>query len=212
MISSFTGKYRWLSNFWPVKIEWMGITWPSLEHSYVATKCESFEDVHAIHEKTAGQVKRFGKKIKIRGDWEGMRVDTMRQLLQLKFQDPVLREKLLATDDEEIIEGNRWHDTHWGRCGCGKCPEGKNILGKLLMKLREQLMKSEIENAILNAKWEPVAKEKIEAWNTASRGWTINIALDQNHQDGVAARQSDGFIVRLTPELVKLAIEQIEII
>jgi hypothetical protein len=72
----------------------------------------------------------------------------------------------------------------------------------------------QIEDALLHGKpkWEPVPKEKIEAWNTAIRGWTINIALDRKHghQDGAAARQADGLVVHLTPELVQLAVEQIK--
>ena len=147
MIESFFGEYRWLSNFWPVEIEWLGLKWPSLEHAYVATKCESFADVLFIlfdekgkkRKMTAGQVKRFGRKIKIRGDWEGMRVETMRQLLELKFQDPELREMLIATGDQQIVEGNRWHDSFWGTCKCRKCEPGKNTLGKLLMQLRSEL-------------------------------------------------------------------------
>jgi len=147
MIESFSGEYRWLSNFWPVEIEWMGLDFPSLEHGYVASKCASFEDVYAIlhdekgnqRELTGGQVKRFGRKIKIRGDWDGMRVQTMRSLLTLKFQDPELRKKLIATGDEEIIEGNRWHDSFWGQCSCETCPPGENNLGKLLMQLRKEL-------------------------------------------------------------------------
>ena len=73
-------------------------------------------------------------------------------------------------------------------------------------------MKAQIEEAILSAKWEPVPKKKIEAWNAAIHGWTINIhrSLDHSHQDGAAARQADGLVAHLTPELVQLAVEQIE--
>ena len=49
-----------------------------------------------------------------------------------------LREKLIATGDKELIEGNHWNDRFWGVCR-GK---GQNHLGKLLMELREILKKS----------------------------------------------------------------------
>lgn len=145
MIDHFDGEHRWLSNFWPVCIEWMGREWPSLEHAYVATKCEHYEDVETIAElKTAGKVKRFGRKMakdgRIRGDWEGMRINTMRSLLALKFNTPELREKLLATGDELIVEGNNWHDRFWGRCFCEiHAGDGDNHLGTLLMALRSKL-------------------------------------------------------------------------
>jgi predicted NAD-dependent protein-ADP-ribosyltransferase YbiA (DUF1768 family) len=61
--------------------------------------------------------------------------------LRLKFQDPKLRAMLLATGNEELIEGNTWHDNTWGDCSCDACKdiEGKNMLGKLLMKVRDEL-------------------------------------------------------------------------
>lgn len=65
----------------------------------------------------------------------------MRQLLELKFNQPEFREKLLLTQDEDLIEGNWWHDNIWGDCSCPKCKDipGKNRLGILLMEIRSQL-------------------------------------------------------------------------
>lgn len=150
MIDRFDGEYRWLSNFYPARIEWMGREWPSLEHAYVATKCEHYEDVETIAElETAGKVKRFGRKLakegRIRGDWAGMRLDTMRGLLARKFQIPELREKLLATGDDTIVEGNNWHDNFYGSCLCDTCGnKGENYLGKLLMALRTKLREADV--------------------------------------------------------------------
>ena len=50
-----------------------------------------------------------------------------------------LKEKLLATGDAELIEGNTWHDTYWGYDITKK--RGKNKLGKILMVVREDLRK-----------------------------------------------------------------------
>lgn len=64
--------------------------------------------------------------------------------LRLKFTDPELKSKLLATGDEELVEGNTWHDRTWGRCVCSKCGgQGQNLLGQLLMELREEIKKEE---------------------------------------------------------------------
>ncbi len=46
-----------------------------------------------------------------------------------------LREKLLATGDRKLVEGNTWGDTFWGVCR----GNGKNHLGKILMKIRAEL-------------------------------------------------------------------------
>lgn len=59
----------------------------------------------------------------------------MRDLLQQKFSNGILREQLLATGDQELIEGNTWGDTFWGVCN----GEGQNVLGKMLMNIREEL-------------------------------------------------------------------------
>ena len=64
----------------------------------------------------------------------------MYDCLVSKFKlDKVLRFKLLDTYPAELIEGNTWGDTYWGVCNGA----GKNMLGKLLMKLRDE-MKQEI--------------------------------------------------------------------
>jgi predicted NAD-dependent protein-ADP-ribosyltransferase YbiA (DUF1768 family) len=59
----------------------------------------------------------------------------MKQLLKLKFNNPDLQQKLIATYPEELIEGNYWHDTYWGVCE----GVGENHLGKLLMEIRNEL-------------------------------------------------------------------------
>ena len=55
-----------------------------------------------------------------------------------------LAEKLLATGDEEVVEGNTWHDRYWGRCKCVK-HEGEclNWLGRILMRVRADLRKGD---------------------------------------------------------------------
>ena len=59
----------------------------------------------------------------------------MKRLLKMKFAIPELKEMLLATGDEELVEGNYWHDTIWGVCD----GVGENHLGKMLMEIREDL-------------------------------------------------------------------------
>jgi ribA/ribD-fused uncharacterized protein len=140
MIESFSGEYRWLSNFWPVKIHWLGRSWESLEHAYQASKAVDPEDIEIIaQQETPGRAKRAGAKLIIRDDWEYVRVEVMSQLLVRKFAHPELQELLLATGDQEIQEGNNWNDRFWGVCD----GEGENILGKLLMGLRRSLREDE---------------------------------------------------------------------
>ena len=43
-ITSFNGKWRWLSNFWIVEVEFEGDIYPSTENAYQASKCLKIED------------------------------------------------------------------------------------------------------------------------------------------------------------------------
>lgn len=137
MITSFSGAYRWLSNFWPVDITREdGITYPSSEHAYVAAKVTVLSTRRWIASiETAGQVKRAGRTLALRSDWDEVKRAEMLSILRLKFQDPELADKLRATGDVELIEGNTWGDTYWGVCR----DVGENNLGKLLMQIRSEI-------------------------------------------------------------------------
>jgi ribA/ribD-fused uncharacterized protein len=142
MIASFKGKYRWLSNFWSSPITFGGLTWPTVEHAFQACKTtDHSEQQEVLNQSTPGKAKRQGRKVTLRSDWSEIRVECMRVLLLLKFtQNADLRKKLKATGDEELIEGNTWHDKFWGMCYCPKCGgKGENMLGKLLMEVRSKL-------------------------------------------------------------------------
>ena len=63
----------------------------------------------------------------------------MYNICKIKFtQNPNLGKLLIETQNEEIIEGNDWDDTFWGVCN----GEGQNNLGKILMQIRKELIKS----------------------------------------------------------------------
>lgn len=134
-ISSFQGKYRFLSNFW------VDDTGFCVEMEYQAAKGKTWEDVAKIKAcRTPGEAKRAGRQIEIRNDWERIKDQQMLFLIRLKFDNSVLKKQLLATKDAELIEGNYWHDNYWGSCTCPKCGnKGQNKLGKILMKVRDEL-------------------------------------------------------------------------
>ena len=140
-ILQFTGLYKWLSNFYPSQIALDGFTWPTVEHYYQAMKSESPEvqaEIRALP--TAGQAKRYGKKVKVRDDWYNVSFTIMEKALRAKFdQNAFLKEKLLQLAGWGIQEGNTWGDTFWGiDLTTG---EGLNNLGKMLMNLRDDYLK-----------------------------------------------------------------------
>ena len=142
MIVEFDGQYDFLSNFYPSPILYEGIVYPTNEHFFQAMKTLDIETRKAIAAApTPGAAKRMGRHVSLRPDWEKIKVDVMRTGLMLKFTDAALAEKLLATGDEELVEGNWWHDQTWGSCFCpDHCrTPGRNLLGMLLMELRKEL-------------------------------------------------------------------------
>jgi len=143
MIDRFVGDYAFLSNFYPCEISFVftgdafkpTVKAPSVEHAYQAQKATNIWDVlKVVNCYKAGDAKRMGRNIKIRPEWEAIKLEVMEDLLRLKFKSPVLLKMLLATGDHELVEGNTWGDIYWGVCGKG----GQNHLGRLLMMLRDE--------------------------------------------------------------------------
>lgn len=133
MIPEFQGEFRFLSNFWPCVIEFEGIKFPSVEHAYQAAKTLDIKERQRIAKLfTPGKAKRAGKELKIRPDWEEIKIPIMRELLMKKFSHRELMFRLKKTEGE-LIEGNEWGDIFWGICR----GQGENHLGKLLMEIRD---------------------------------------------------------------------------
>jgi ribA/ribD-fused uncharacterized protein len=128
-----------LSNFaaYPITVD--GKRWPTSEHYFQAQK---FLDP-AVRERIRGTKKpseaaRMGRdrKLKLRPDWEAVKVTVMRKALRAKFeQHPELKALLVSTGDAKLIEHTP-DDSYWGDGGDGS---GKNLLGILLMEVRASL-------------------------------------------------------------------------
>ena len=140
MITSFSDDFEFLSNFYPSPITIENTLFPTVEHAFQSFKSTNPSDMQRIANiKTPGQAKRLGRKIEVRKDWKLVKINVMRLCLKLKFANPVLKEKLLATGDAVLIEGNNWGDTFWGQTNKDGKWIGKNMLGILLMELRDAL-------------------------------------------------------------------------
>lgn len=137
MIDNFSNEYQFLSNFYPETMEYKGEIYLSSEHAYQAAKATNKEDKKKVMDApTCHLSKKIGRSIKVRKDWDNIKDQVMLKILRAKFSDPELRERLIETDGEELVEGNNWGDTYWGVCK-GK---GKNKLGKLLMQVRDEII------------------------------------------------------------------------
>jgi ribA/ribD-fused uncharacterized protein len=134
LINEFRGKYYFLSNFSPSKIELNGFVFDNGESAF-----HSFKDMSRQSEFVGldpSKAKAKGRRVNLRQDWEQVKDNIMYDVVKAKFtQNEDLKEKLLATGDEYLIEGNTWFDVYWGVCN-GK---GNNMLGKILMMVRKEL-------------------------------------------------------------------------
>jgi ribA/ribD-fused uncharacterized protein len=144
-IAAFRGRHRFLSNFAAFPVVFDGVEYPTAEHAYVAAKTLDPHIRAWVRQiDTPGNAKYRGKSIALRPDWEDVRDEVMLAILRSKFtRNPQAREQLIATRDAELIEGNAWHDNYWGRCRCKDCfgvVEAHNVLGRLLMMVREELL------------------------------------------------------------------------
>lgn len=140
-IDQFRGDYYFLSNFFPVLIEYGGLCYENAEAAFQAQKCLSDAEKQAFCNLSPTQAKHRGRRVALRPDWEEVKVHLMAEIVRAKFtQHPELSVQLLGTGDARLLEGNTWHDTFWGvdlRNG-----KGQNELGKVVMALREELRTS----------------------------------------------------------------------
>jgi len=137
VIDSFRDEFAFLSNFYESVIYVDGQKYQSVEHAYQASKTlDPFSKKLIREAKTPSQAKKLGKSVKLRPDWESVKIDLMKSFIVKKFENPFLRPLLLETGDAELVEGNTWGDKFWGVCK----GEGHNWLGKLLMQVRLEIM------------------------------------------------------------------------
>lgn len=79
------------------------------------------------------------KSMPLRENWDHLKDSIMRDALKLKFdQHPDIKEILMSTVGYELIEDSPY-DYYWG---CGAKGTGKNMLGKLLMGLRDDYLQT----------------------------------------------------------------------
>lgn len=137
-ITEFQGEHRFLSNFWPTEVVHEGITYPSAEHAYQAAKTLDMSERRRIAAiRDPGEAKREGRKLTQRPDWETAKFTVMEQCVRDKFtRNAELAARLRATGDAELIEGNTWGDRVWGVYQ----GQGENRLGKILMKVRREML------------------------------------------------------------------------
>lgn len=139
--------YYEFTNFYqgkPIKID--GVSWKTAEHYFQAQKFTGKSiDLQEVVRKKATAREAFEFAGAHKGDWRSgwktARVGIMRTVLAAKFgQDDDLRRLLCATGGAQLVEASR-KDGFWGYGADGN---GENMLGRLLMELRAELLRDEM--------------------------------------------------------------------
>lgn len=138
---STRGDYGCFSNFSRHSVKLKGETWPTSEHYFQAQKFAGTPYETKVRKaqgpKEAARIGR-DKANPLRRDWESVKENVMYDVLKAKFtQHHDLKAILLSTGDATLVEDSPV-DWYWG---CGANGRGKNRLGVLLMRLRDELKK-----------------------------------------------------------------------
>ena len=144
---NYSGDLAWLSNLYPdapYVSRHFGIQVASSEHDFNARKpIEREAALWILAAPTAAEAKRRGNDrtaFTLRPDWDtGGRVMAMQDALAGKFDVHHMRQRLIDTGTQPLIETGYWHDLFWGgECFCPRHvgQRGVNMLGQLQMALR----------------------------------------------------------------------------
>ena len=156
-----TPEHRWLSNMTYVDIEYDGVVYPSTENFYQAMKYHkhdmanlNFGDDNIFERFMVNdlcskrlyisylkphEAKKFSKENKMTSlVFEEKKLQIMEYAQRKKYSKEPFKLKLIGTGDALLEEGNWWGDKFWGVDI--KTREGENNLGKIIMKIRDELI------------------------------------------------------------------------
>ncbi len=144
VIGFYPREFYPLDNFSSFKVEVDGYLYASLEEAFQSSLflpdypdiSQKIKNSHSAHE---AQKIMFENIDKVKYSFDEQLV-IMEKLLRIKSeQNPYVKKKLLETKDYTIVEDSP-KDSYWG---WGINRDGENQLGKLWMKLREEIKKQE---------------------------------------------------------------------
>ena len=168
-IIKFSGEHYFLDNFYKCPVTYDGITYKSSEAAFQAQKAPKEDRHLFAECDRPADVKKLGGKngpYRMEPDspelisWQKRSPKVMEEVVRAKFnQNPDLAEKLISTGDLHLVEGNNHDDNLYGiqlkrvpgtrkkllvdEDGCyilsREENEHNNHLGKILMKIREEL-------------------------------------------------------------------------
>lgn len=141
VIGFYPREFYCFDNFSSFKVEYKGYIYSTVEEAYQAIKfIDNAPEVADEIKKSfsSDEAKRIAErnKKKQNPNWNKIKFSVMEELIRLKVeQNPYVKKKLLETEDYMIVEDSPKDDV-WG---WGKERNGQNRLGKIWMKIREEI-------------------------------------------------------------------------
>lgn len=141
IIGFYEREFYVLSNFSSFAVDWRGRRWSTSEHAYQAahfidTDKKLFEEI--FEARSAHDAYKIAKANadKAPENWDEIKTVIMEEIVRLKLeQNLYVKKKLLETEDLLLVEDSP-KDSFWG---WGLDKMGRNELGKIWMKLRDEL-------------------------------------------------------------------------
>ncbi len=132
-------------NFAPFQVEWRGKLYPTAEHAYQAahffeTAPDLAEEVRLQRSPRLASDLANCHKEADDPDWREKRLKIMEEICRTKLeQHQLVWDTLIKTGDKTIVEMN-YNDDFWG---WGADKKGRNELGKIWMRLRDEIKKGQ---------------------------------------------------------------------
>lgn len=142
VIGFYPREFYCLDNFSSFKVKYNGYVYSTAEEAYQAAKfyqcapkiVDAIRNSFSAHE--AQKIARENTNLQ-RTDWEKIKLCVMEEILRAKVQqNPYVLKKLLETKNHTIVEDSP-KDNYWG---WGPCRNGENMLGRLWMKIRDEII------------------------------------------------------------------------
>lgn len=134
-------QYGVFSNYASYSFSADGLYWKTSEHYFKAQKFvenpEYFNRIYRASSPSEASYLGRDRRIPMRYDWEFVKNGVMKKALLAKFrQNKIIKNELLLTNGKQLVEKTS-SDYYWG---CGSNKTGRNMLRKLLMDVRDQLL------------------------------------------------------------------------
>ena len=137
-INWFTGRYEFLSNSYNCDIEYDGIKYTNAATAFIAQQCTDEGAKRKFARLAVNKARAKARNLPYNEEFEDNRLDIMRAILKAKFdQNPKLKRYLMGTKRLILVNNIGYRDEFWGVYN----ESGKNMLGKLLMELRDNYYK-----------------------------------------------------------------------